>query len=149
MARRQPLPPALRNRSLARPPGAVFRGLTPLPEPVPPTAGRILHEARGGIEYAYFPAGAVLSAPTVMPDGNAIEAATIGDEGPVGHRGAGGTRSPHRALVRGDPPGMLDGAAASHARPRRRHGRAALRPRRPPSPAPASSHRSIRGTPGD
>ena len=47
-------------------------------------SGQILYEARGPIEYAYFPTGAVLSALTVMQDGNAIEVATIGNEGLVG-----------------------------------------------------------------
>ena len=47
----------------------------------------------------YFPVGAVLSALTVMQDGNAIEAATIGNEGLVGHYGTGGKWSPHRVIV--------------------------------------------------
>ena len=56
-------------------------------EPVSLTLGQILYEARGPIEYAYFPTGAVLSALTVMEDGDAIEVATISNEGLVGHYG--------------------------------------------------------------
>ena len=43
--------------------------------------------------------GAVLSALTVMQDGNAIEVATIGIEGLVGHYGFGGMSSPHRVIA--------------------------------------------------
>ena len=88
-----------RNRFLARLPEASYRRLVSLLEPVSLTLGQILYEARGPIEYAYFPTGAVLSALTVMEDGNAIEVATIGNEGLVGHYGYGGTRSPHRVIV--------------------------------------------------
>jgi hypothetical protein len=64
---------------------------------------QILYEARGPIDYAYFPVGAVLSALTVMQDGNAIEVATIGNEGLVGHYGSGGNpcRFLHRRGRRG------------------------------------------------
>src|SRR3954471_18867523 len=34
-----------------------------------------------------------------MQDGNAIEVATVGSEGLVGHYGFGGTTSPHRVVV--------------------------------------------------
>jgi CRP-like cAMP-binding protein len=71
----------------------------PLLQPVALTSGQILYEARESIEYAYFPTGAVLSALTVMQDGNAIEVATIGNEGLVGHHGIGGMKSPHRMIV--------------------------------------------------
>ena len=60
---------------------------------------QVLYEARGPIDYAYFPTGAVLSALTVMRDGNAIEVATVGNEGLVGHYGFGGKTSPHRVIV--------------------------------------------------
>ncbi len=58
------------------------------------------------IDYAYFPMGAVLSALTVMQDGNAIEVATIGNEGLVGHYGTGGSRSPHRVIVQVEDGGL-------------------------------------------
>jgi CRP-like cAMP-binding protein len=87
------------NRFLARLPEAAYRRLEPLLEPVTLLSGQILYQAGGLIEYAYFPMGAVLSALTVMQDGNAIEVATIGNEGLVGHYGSGGTTSPHRVIV--------------------------------------------------
>ena len=89
-AERATLTGAPRNRFLARLPEADYRRLLPLLQPVSLTSGQILYEARGPIDYAYFPTGAVLSALTVMQDGNAIEVATIGNEGLVGHYGSGG-----------------------------------------------------------
>src|SRR4051794_455962 len=59
----------------------------------------VLYQPDGPIDYAYFPNGAVLSAMTVMRDGNAIEVATVGREGLVGHYGFGGKTSPHRVVV--------------------------------------------------
>jgi CRP-like cAMP-binding protein len=99
MANERPSPVRQRNRFLARLPEADYRRLVPLLQPVPLSSGQILYEARGPIEYAYFPTGAVLSALTVMQDGNAIEVATIGSEGLVGHYGFGGKSSPHRVIV--------------------------------------------------
>jgi CRP-like cAMP-binding protein len=90
---------APRNRFLARLPEAAYRRLLPHLEPVHFSHGQLLYEARGPIDYAYFPTGAVLSALTVMRDGNAIEVATVGHEGLVGHYGFGGKTSPHRVLV--------------------------------------------------
>ena len=52
------------------------------------------------IDFAYFPAGAVLSALTVMQDGNAIEVATIGNEGLGGHSVALGIMiSPNKVIA--------------------------------------------------
>src|SRR5262245_57688206 len=99
MTNRRPAAAGRRNRFLARLPEADYRRLMPLLQPVTLTAGQILYEARGPIEYAYFPTGAVLSARTVMQDGNAIEVATIGNEGLVGHYGSGVKWSPHRVIV--------------------------------------------------
>ena len=99
MAKKRRTAAGPRNRFLARLPEATYRRLVPLLEPVSLSFGQVLYEARGPIEYAYFPMGAVLSALTVMEDGNAIEVATIGNEGLVGHYGFGGTRSPHRMIV--------------------------------------------------
>ena len=102
-------------------PGPTPRGRIP-PPPAPPGAGRaevgqVLYEARGAVDYAYFPTGAVLSALTVMRDGNAIEVATVGNEGLVGHYGFGGKTSPHRVIVQvGD--GGLRIAVAGPARGR-------------------------------
>jgi CRP-like cAMP-binding protein len=99
MAKKKRVPAGPRNRFLAYLPEATYRRLEPVLELVSLTSGQILYEARAPIEYAYFPMGAVLSALTVMEDGNAIEVATIGNEGMVGHYGFGGMRSPHRMIV--------------------------------------------------
>src|SRR3954451_20980440 len=90
---------APRDRPRARPPVAEYRRLLPLLEPVKLAGEQVLYEPRGPIDYAYFPSGAVLSALTVMRDGNAIEVATVGNEGMVGHYGFGGKTSPHRVVV--------------------------------------------------
>jgi CRP-like cAMP-binding protein len=90
---------APRNRFLARLPEVEYRRLLPLLQPVTLAAEQILYEPRGPIDYAYFPTGSVLSALTVMRDGNAIEVATVGNEGLVGHYGFGGRTSPHRVVV--------------------------------------------------
>src|SRR4051794_31735066 len=71
---KRPPPPAAgpRNRFLARLPDAEYRRLLPLLKPVELGAGQVLYESRGPVEHAYFPTDAVLSALTVMQDGNAI-----------------------------------------------------------------------------
>lgn len=88
-----------RNRLLARLPGSDYDRLVPMLEPVSLAIGQVLYEARGPIVYAYFPTGAVLSALTVMQDGNAIEVATVGNEGLAGYFGTGGESSPHKVIV--------------------------------------------------
>src|SRR3954454_6457080 len=96
----RPTPAAApRNRFLAQLPEAEYRRLLPLLQPVELEADRVLYEARGPIDYAYFPTGSVLSALTVMRDGNAIEVATVGREGLVGHYGFGGKTSPHKVIA--------------------------------------------------
>jgi hypothetical protein len=112
MPNRQTPSSALRNRFLACLPDATYRGLLPLLQPVPLKYGQILYEARGLIEYAYFPTGAVLSALTMMHDGNAIEVATIGNEGLVGFYGIGGDTSPHRVIVQIEDGGLRIAARA-------------------------------------
>src|SRR3954470_5016017 len=94
-------PPAAppRNRFLARLPEAEYRRLLPHLQPVELEVDRVLYEPRGVIDYAYFPSEAVLSALTVMRDGNAIEVATVGREGLVGHYGFGGQTSPHKGIA--------------------------------------------------
>src|SRR3954471_17404731 len=99
MQKRPPPAAQPRNRFLARLPEAEYRRLLPLLKPVELELGQILYEAHGPIDYAYFPTDAVLSALTVMRDGNAIEVATIGHEGLVGHYGFGGKTSPHKVIA--------------------------------------------------
>src|SRR4051812_32745613 len=88
-----------RNRFLSRLPQTEYRRLLPVLEPVDLVIEQVLYEVRGPIDYAYFPTGAVLSALTIMRDGNAIEVATVGHEGLVGHYGTGGKTSPHRVIA--------------------------------------------------
>ena len=91
---------APRNRLLARLPAADYRRLLTHLEPVELPVDLVLYEARGPIDHAYFPTGAALSALTVMQDGNAIEVATIGNEGMAGHTAAvGGKTSPNKVIV--------------------------------------------------
>ena len=99
MPTRPPSAAAPRNRFLARLPEAEYRRLLPHLEPFEFQPDLVLYEAHGAIDYAYFPAGAVLSALVVMQDGNLIEVATVGHEGLVGHYGFGGKTSPHRVIV--------------------------------------------------
>jgi CRP-like cAMP-binding protein len=99
MPKRPPPAAVPRNRLLARLPEAEYRRLLPLLEPAALPEDQVLYQSRGPIEFAYFPSDAVLSALTVMRDGNAIEVATIGNEGLVGHYGFGGKTSPHRVIV--------------------------------------------------
>src|SRR3954463_13989192 len=106
MPKRPPPPDGPRNRFLARLPEAEYCRLLPLLEPVELPVDQVLYEARGPIDYAYFPTGAVLSALTIMRDGNAIEVATVGHEGLVGHYAFGGKTSPHRVIVQVDGGGL-------------------------------------------
>ena len=88
------------NRLLALLPEAEYRRLVPLLKPVKLPFKKVLYESRGPIDYSYFPTGAVTSALTVMEDGSAIEVATVGNEGVVGHTAAGGgMRSPNKVIV--------------------------------------------------
>jgi CRP-like cAMP-binding protein len=77
-------------------------------------SGQVLYEAHGPIRYAYFPTGAVLSALTVMQDGNAIEVATVGHEGVVGYYGISGKSSPHQVIVQIEDGGLRMEAQILH-----------------------------------
>src|SRR4051812_43204922 len=88
------------NRLLDRLPERDYHRLQPHLMAVNLAFQQVLYEPRGLIEYAYFPTGAVASALTVMEDGSAIEVATIGDEGVLGHTVArGGKWSPNKVIV--------------------------------------------------
>ena len=93
--------PARGNRLLDHLPEVDYRRLLPLLKPVKLAFEQVLYEFRGPIEYAYFPTGAVTSALTVMEDGSAIEVATVGTEGLVGHTAAfgSGKTSPNKVIV--------------------------------------------------
>ena len=87
------------SRLLAKLPVDEYRRIRPLLEPVELVPDQVLYETDGPIRHAYFPTGGVLSALTIMQDGGAIEVATVGREGLVGHYGFGGKTSPHRMIA--------------------------------------------------
>jgi len=84
---------------LARLPEAEYRLLLPFLQPVEFTLGQVIYESQGPMDFAYFPTCSVLSALTIMQDGSAIEVATVGNEGLVGHYGFGAKTSPHKMIV--------------------------------------------------
>src|SRR5262249_10233599 len=90
VANDRPPPASPPDRLLPLPPEVVPRRLPPLLEPVTLATNQVLYEFGGPIDYAYFPTGSVISALTVMADGTAIEVATVGNEGLVGHWAATG-----------------------------------------------------------
>lgn len=99
MVRKQPSP-ALRNRFLAKLPEADFLRLLPLLEPLNLKVNDVVYEFRGPINHVYFSTGAVFSALTLMEDGSAIEVATVGIEGLIGHSAAQGSPiSPNKLIV--------------------------------------------------
>ena len=86
-------------------PPADLARLQPRLQPVDLASSQVVYEARGPIEFVYFPLNCVLSAVTVMSDGHAIEVATMGNEGLSGLATfASGATSPHRvfAQIAGD-----------------------------------------------
>jgi len=94
------------NKLLACLPKSDWERLAPLLQPVTFELGKTLYETRSRIDYAYFPIGFVASALTVMENGSAIEVATIGNEGLIGHAVAlGVATSPNRVIVQ-----IADGA---------------------------------------
>jgi CRP-like cAMP-binding protein len=99
MAQRLTSPTEPSNRLLDRLPEATRQKLLSLLRPVEMELDDVLYQSGGPIDHAYFPAGAVLSALTVMRDGNVIEVATVGHEGLVGHYGFGGKTSPHKVIA--------------------------------------------------
>lgn len=89
-----------KNRFLARLPETDYRRLASLLTPVKLAIHQVLFEARGVIDFAYLPSGAVTSALAIMLDGSAIEVATVGNEGLIGYACAvGAARSPHKVVV--------------------------------------------------
>ena len=91
-----PLP----NRFLAWLPVSVRRELEPHLKPVKLAFKAVLYEFRGKIEDIFFPTGAVTSSLMTMGNGDAIEVATVGCEGMVGHTAVlGGGISPNKVIV--------------------------------------------------
>ncbi len=95
-----PEPTTSENRLLKKLPAAELDRLQPHLKLEDLEINQILYDLRGPIDTAYFPGGAVLSALMIMQDGNAIEVATVGREGLIGHTALQGSAiSPNRMIV--------------------------------------------------
>ena len=79
-----PSSPRPANRLLASLPAASFESLRPHLEPVELSLRDVLFNVDVPIEHVYFPEDMVVSILGVMPDGTAVEVATVGREGMVG-----------------------------------------------------------------
>ena len=125
MPKNQPPPAARGIGSWPASPRPNTAASLPLLKPVKLAFNQVLYEPRGPIDYAYFPTGAVLSALTVMQDGNAIEVATVGNEGLVGPlrlRRQDLAQQGHRADRRRGPPHRGAGPAGGGRRGTARSG---------------------------
>ena len=94
-----------RNRILALLPVDEFEGLRPALERVRLETRQVVVDVGAPIEHVYFPETAVVSIVSVMPDGSAVETATVGHEGMVGipvFLGAGSMAAQAFAQVPGD-----------------------------------------------
>jgi CRP-like cAMP-binding protein len=74
-----------KNLLLARLPPAEYQRLAARMRPVTLEFKQVLHKFRDPINFVYFPITGAASAVTIMENGSAIEVATIGNEGVVGH----------------------------------------------------------------
>lgn len=72
------------NLLLARLPAKNAERLVARMQPVALEFEQIIYEHRAPIDFVYFPTSGAISALTVMDDDNAMEVATIGNEGMVG-----------------------------------------------------------------
>ena len=81
-----------RNRLLAALPLADHALLEPHLEDVSLKVGTMLQEAGSPVQHVYFPHEGMISLLAVMKDGQAIETATVGNEGVVGAMSGFGTR---------------------------------------------------------
>jgi CRP-like cAMP-binding protein len=94
-----------RNRILALLPAEELEGLRPALERVRLETRQVVFDVGAPIEHVYFPETAVVSLVSVMPDGSAVETATVGHEGMVGipvFLGAGSMAGQAFAQVPGD-----------------------------------------------
>jgi CRP-like cAMP-binding protein len=89
-----------KNQLLNRLPPGDYQRLAPELKAVHLPVKQTLYRAYAPIDYAYFPVDGVISAMTIMDDGDAIEVATIGNEGVAGLTAfIGGETSPHEVMV--------------------------------------------------
>jgi CRP-like cAMP-binding protein len=84
MAAAQPTPESPRNRLLAALPLEEYERLQPQLETVSLALQERVYEQGEPVQYVYFPRTGVISLLAVMPDGAAVEFATVGSEGMVG-----------------------------------------------------------------
>ena len=95
-------PPAGRpkNRLLAALPDEDFQRVRPHLTTVPLAVKDTLLKRRAPIRYVYFPNGGVCSVTAMMKNGNAVEVATVGDEGMIGIAAFfGGLAMPGESMV--------------------------------------------------
>jgi len=89
-----------KNRLLAALPDQDFRRLRPHLTTVPLTVKHTLLKRGAPIRYVYFPNGGVCSVTAMMKNGNAVEVATVGDEGMIGIAAFfGGLAMPGESMV--------------------------------------------------
>jgi hypothetical protein len=72
------------NKLLAALASAVRKRLSSALEPVPLKLSALLYEDRAELSHVYFPTTAIVSLLCVMKNGNAVEVASVGNEGAVG-----------------------------------------------------------------
>jgi CRP-like cAMP-binding protein len=95
----EPRPPT-ENRILAALPPEERERLAPHLEHVELPHGKILYEAEGPINYAYFPTGSMVSLVSQLPDGSSVEVGVTGFEGMTGVSVIMGVdTSPHMGIV--------------------------------------------------
>lgn len=100
-------PPGSRNRLLRQLAPQDYERLLPHLKSASFELGQVLYEAHSAIAFVYFPHDCVLSAVTMMEDGNGIEVGTIGNEGAAGLTAfMGPSIAPHRVLVQVPGEGM-------------------------------------------
>ena len=88
------------NRLLRRLPAHEYQRLEQHLVPMTFASGEILYEPNTRVRFIYFPTDCVLSAVTIMEDGEGTEVGTIGNEGGAGLTAfLGPLVSPHRVLV--------------------------------------------------
>jgi len=89
-----------KNRLLSALPDEDFQRVRPHLTTVPLTVKRTLLKRRAPIRYVYFPNGGVCSVTAMMKNGNAVEVATVGDEGMIGIAAFfGGLAMPGESMV--------------------------------------------------
>jgi CRP-like cAMP-binding protein len=99
--------PPLANRLLARLPATEYKRLARHLEPTPFPLKKVLYQAGAPLDYVYFPTRGIISAMTIMDNGNAIEVATIGNEGMLGLTACvGGATAPNDAMVQVEGAGL-------------------------------------------